>query len=56
MIFYLTRTLVGPTVEGVHYTLKTFLDHFLPERAVAKRDLEDTANVIAEALIFPKFG
>ena len=55
MIFYLTRTLVGPTVEGVHYTLKTLLDHCLPERTIAKHDLENAANIIAKALIFPKF-
>ena len=55
MIFYLTQPLVGPTVEGIHYALKTLLSHFLPERAVAKRDLEDTANIIPKALVFPKF-
>jgi hypothetical protein len=42
-------------VKGVHYALKTLLDHFLPERTVAKRDFKDTANVIPEALIFPEF-
>jgi len=55
MIFYLTRTLVGPTMEGIHYALKTLLDRLLLERTVAKRDLKDTADVIPEALIFPEF-
>jgi hypothetical protein len=47
--------LVGPTVEGIHYALKTLLDCFLPERTVIKRDLKDTADVIPKALIFPEF-
>jgi hypothetical protein len=55
MILYLTRTLVGPTVEGIHYALKTLLDRFLLEQTVAKCDVKDAANVIPEALILPEY-
>jgi hypothetical protein len=55
MVSHLARTFVGPTVERIHYALKVLLDHRLPKRTVAERDLEDTANVVPEALIFPEF-
>jgi hypothetical protein len=42
-------------VEGIHYTLKMLLDHFLLEWTVAKCDLKDTANIMPEALILPEF-
>jgi hypothetical protein len=55
MVFHLTRTFVGPTMEGVNDTVKTLLDHILSERAVAKCDLKHTVDVVPEALVLPEF-
>lgn len=54
MVFELTSTFVGPTVKCVNNTLEAFLGHIIPQRTVVKCDVEDTVDVISNALILPK--
>ena len=46
---------MGPAVEGVDDQLKTLLSHFLSQRTVAECDIEDTVDVVADALILPEY-
>jgi len=41
-------------MEGVDDQLKAILGHFLSQRAVAECDIEDTVDVITNALILPE--
>jgi len=41
-------------MEGVNDQLKAILGHFLSQRAVAEYDIEDTVDVITNALILPE--
>ena len=45
---------MGPTVERVDDQLKVILGHFLSQRTVAERGIEDTVDVITDALILPE--
>ncbi len=45
---------MGPAVEHVNDQLKVILVHFLSQRTVAERDIEDTVDVIADTLILPE--
>jgi hypothetical protein len=46
---------MSPAVKGVNNTLKALFDHFMSQRAVAKRDFECAIDVVPEALIVPKY-
>jgi len=46
---------VGPAVEGIDDQLKTLLSHFLSQQTVAECDIEDTVDVVADALILPEY-
>ena len=54
MVFQLAGTLVCPAVESINDQLKAILGHFLSQRTVAERDIEDTVDVITDALILPE--
>jgi len=45
---------VGPAVEGVDDQLKAIIGHFLSQRTVVECDIEDTVDVITNALILPE--
>jgi len=46
---------VSPAMEGVDDQLKAILGHFLSQRAVAERGIEDTVNVITNALVLSEY-
>ena len=50
----MTRTLVGPTVEGVNDQLEAVLGRFLSQRTVAECGIEDAVDVITDALFLPE--
>ena len=41
-------------MEGVNDQLKVILGHFLSQQAVAECDIEDTVDVITNALVLPE--
>ena len=45
---------MGPTVKGVNDQLKAVLGRFLSQRTVAEGGIEDTVDVITDALILPE--
>jgi hypothetical protein len=54
VVFQLTGTLVCPAVEGINDQLKAIVGHFLSQQTVAECDIEDTVDVITNALILPE--
>jgi len=42
-------------MEGVDDQLKVILGHFLSQRAVAEHGIEDTVNVITNALVLSEY-